>query len=74
MKQTKGRIARLTASNVYEPNGIVVAKYEFILLERVNPSPSPTHLARQSEWAKAEVVLNAATQCLRETELIRVVT
>ena len=40
-------------------------------LERVNPRPSPTHSARESEWAKAEVVLNAAIQCSRETELIR---
>ncbi|KAG5599140.1 hypothetical protein H5410_030510 [Solanum commersonii] len=28
-------------------------------LERVNPSPSPTHSARESEWAKAKVVLHA---------------
>ena len=27
--------------------------------------------ARESEWAKAEFVLNAATRCSRETELIR---
>ncbi|KAG5571257.1 hypothetical protein H5410_061023 [Solanum commersonii] len=42
-----------------------------VYLEIVNPSPSPTHSARESEWAKAEAVLNAATQCSRETELIR---
>ncbi|KAG5585634.1 hypothetical protein H5410_046068 [Solanum commersonii] len=41
-------------------------------LERVNPSPSPIHSARESEWAKVEVVLNAATRCSRETEFIRV--
>uniref|UniRef100_M1DSV7 Uncharacterized protein n=1 Tax=Solanum tuberosum TaxID=4113 RepID=M1DSV7_SOLTU len=40
-------------------------------LERVNPSPSPTHLARVSEWAKVEAVLKAATRCSRETESIR---
>uniref|UniRef100_M1DYV1 Uncharacterized protein n=1 Tax=Solanum tuberosum TaxID=4113 RepID=M1DYV1_SOLTU len=27
--------------------------------------------ARESEWAKAKVVLNTATRCSRETELIR---
>ncbi|KAG5576840.1 hypothetical protein H5410_056974, partial [Solanum commersonii] len=42
-----------------------------VQLERVSPSPSPTHSTRESEWAKAEVVLNAATRCSRETELIR---
>ncbi|KAG5584875.1 hypothetical protein H5410_045309, partial [Solanum commersonii] len=50
-------------------------KYDFILvflvhLERVNPSPFPTHSARESEWAKAEVVLNVMTRCSREIELI----
>uniref|UniRef100_M1DWA3 Integrase core domain containing protein n=1 Tax=Solanum tuberosum TaxID=4113 RepID=M1DWA3_SOLTU len=40
-------------------------------LERVNPSPSPTHSARESEWAKEEVVLNTATRWSREPELIR---
>ncbi|WMV09044.1 hypothetical protein MTR67_002429 [Solanum verrucosum] len=39
-------------------------------LERVNPSPSPTHSARESEWAKADAVLNATTRRSRETELI----
>uniref|UniRef100_M1DN85 Integrase core domain containing protein n=1 Tax=Solanum tuberosum TaxID=4113 RepID=M1DN85_SOLTU len=43
----------------------------FVPLERVNPSPSPTHSARQSECAKVEAVFNAATRCSRETELIR---
>ena len=43
----------------------------WVQLERVNPSPSPTHLARESEWAKAEVVFNAATRCSRETAWIR---
>ncbi|KAG5631256.1 hypothetical protein H5410_002973 [Solanum commersonii] len=33
----------------------------------------PTHSARESEWAKAEAMLNVAIRCLRETELIRVV-
>uniref|UniRef100_M1DFJ6 Orf147a protein n=1 Tax=Solanum tuberosum TaxID=4113 RepID=M1DFJ6_SOLTU len=42
-----------------------------VQLKRVNPSPSPTHSARESEWAKAEVVLHAASRCSRETELIR---
>uniref|UniRef100_M1DNG7 Uncharacterized protein n=1 Tax=Solanum tuberosum TaxID=4113 RepID=M1DNG7_SOLTU len=43
----------------------------WVQLERVNPSPSPTHSARESEWANAEVVLKAATRCSRETESIR---
>uniref|UniRef100_M1D8K5 Integrase core domain containing protein n=1 Tax=Solanum tuberosum TaxID=4113 RepID=M1D8K5_SOLTU len=43
----------------------------WVQLERVNPIPSPTHLAQESEWAKAEAVLNAATRCSRETKLIR---
>ncbi|KAG5577118.1 hypothetical protein H5410_057252, partial [Solanum commersonii] len=43
-----------------------------IQLERVKPSPSSTHSTRESEWAKAEVVLHAATPCSRETKLIRV--
>uniref|UniRef100_M1DFT9 Retrotransposon gag domain-containing protein n=1 Tax=Solanum tuberosum TaxID=4113 RepID=M1DFT9_SOLTU len=42
-----------------------------VQLERLNPSPSPTHSARESEWAKAEVVLNAKIRCSREIELIR---
>ncbi|KAG5571602.1 hypothetical protein H5410_061368 [Solanum commersonii] len=44
----------------------------WVQLERVNPSPSPTHSARESEWAKTEAMLNAVTRCSRETELIRV--
>ncbi|KAG5576572.1 hypothetical protein H5410_056706, partial [Solanum commersonii] len=43
----------------------------WVQLERVNLSPSPTHSARESEWAKAEAVLNATTWCLIEIELIR---
>ncbi|KAG5586057.1 hypothetical protein H5410_046491, partial [Solanum commersonii] len=42
-----------------------------LMLEKVNPSHSPIHSARESKWAKAEVVLRAATRCSRETELIR---
>ena len=42
-----------------------------VQLERVNPSPSPTHSARESEWAKAEAILHAASGCPRETHLIR---
>uniref|UniRef100_M1DN13 Uncharacterized protein n=1 Tax=Solanum tuberosum TaxID=4113 RepID=M1DN13_SOLTU len=40
----------------------------WVQLERVNSSPSPTHSARESEWAKAEAVLKAATRCSRETK------
>ncbi|KAG5610416.1 hypothetical protein H5410_021697 [Solanum commersonii] len=42
-----------------------------VQLERVNPSPSPTHSARESEWDKADVVLNVAIRCSRKTDLIR---
>uniref|UniRef100_M1DF02 Integrase core domain containing protein n=1 Tax=Solanum tuberosum TaxID=4113 RepID=M1DF02_SOLTU len=34
----------------------------WVQLERMNPSPFPTHSAPESEWAKAEFVLNVATQ------------
>ncbi|KAG5631572.1 hypothetical protein H5410_003289, partial [Solanum commersonii] len=44
----------------------------WIRLERVNPSPSCTHLVKESEWCKVDAVPNAATGCSRETELIRV--
>uniref|UniRef100_M1DL54 Integrase core domain containing protein n=1 Tax=Solanum tuberosum TaxID=4113 RepID=M1DL54_SOLTU len=40
-------------------------------LEGVNPSPFPTHSAQESEWTKAEVVLNAETRHSREIELIQ---
>ncbi|KAG5587430.1 hypothetical protein H5410_047864, partial [Solanum commersonii] len=43
----------------------------WVQLERVNPSPFLTHSARERECTKAEAVLNAATQCSREIELIR---
>ncbi|KAG5630661.1 hypothetical protein H5410_002378, partial [Solanum commersonii] len=39
--------------------------------ESVNPSHFPTYSAQESEWANAEYVLNAATRCSREIELIR---
>uniref|UniRef100_M1E1A9 Uncharacterized protein n=1 Tax=Solanum tuberosum TaxID=4113 RepID=M1E1A9_SOLTU len=47
-----------------------VGRHE-VQLERVNTSPSPTHSVRESEWAKAEVVLHAASGCPRGTHLIR---
>ncbi|KAG5614992.1 hypothetical protein H5410_014816 [Solanum commersonii] len=42
-----------------------------VLLERVNPSLIPTHSTRESEWAKAEVVLHVARGCSTETHLKR---
>ncbi|KAG5631208.1 hypothetical protein H5410_002925, partial [Solanum commersonii] len=42
-----------------------------LMFKRVNPSPSPTHSARESGLAKVEVVLHAITRCSRETELIQ---
>ncbi|KAG5572700.1 hypothetical protein H5410_062466 [Solanum commersonii] len=46
-----------------------VGRHE-VQLERVNPSPSPTHSARESEWVKAEDVLHAASGCPRGAHLI----
>uniref|UniRef100_M1DJN2 Uncharacterized protein n=1 Tax=Solanum tuberosum TaxID=4113 RepID=M1DJN2_SOLTU len=43
-----------------------------VQLDKVNPSPSPTHSARESEWAKAEIVLHAESGHPRGTHLIRV--
>uniref|UniRef100_M1DWF2 Uncharacterized protein n=1 Tax=Solanum tuberosum TaxID=4113 RepID=M1DWF2_SOLTU len=37
----------------------------------MNPSFIPIHSARESEWAKAEAVLHAASGCPRGTHLIR---
>ena len=42
-----------------------------VQLKRVNPSPSPTHLVLESEWAKVEVVLHVASGSPRGTHLIR---
>ncbi|KAG5599280.1 hypothetical protein H5410_030650 [Solanum commersonii] len=42
-----------------------------VQLERVNPSPSPAHTARQSKWAKVEDVIHMASGCPRGTHLIR---
>ncbi|KAG5594661.1 hypothetical protein H5410_035893 [Solanum commersonii] len=43
----------------------------WVQLERVNPSPSPTHSTRENEWVKVVAVLSAATRCSREIESIR---
>uniref|UniRef100_M1E048 Uncharacterized protein n=1 Tax=Solanum tuberosum TaxID=4113 RepID=M1E048_SOLTU len=50
---------------------VLMGKLERKRLERVNPSPYPTHSVRESEWAKAEAVLHAASGCPRGTHLIR---
>ncbi|KAG5580179.1 hypothetical protein H5410_050806 [Solanum commersonii] len=70
MKQSAQR-GRKTKTTKLIASGIGSTWVQF---ERVNPSPSPTHSAREtweSEWSKAEVVLNVETQCSREIELIR---
>uniref|UniRef100_M1E0G4 Uncharacterized protein n=1 Tax=Solanum tuberosum TaxID=4113 RepID=M1E0G4_SOLTU len=36
----------------------MVIGLSWVQLERVNPKPSPTHSARESEWTKAKVVLH----------------
>ncbi|KAG5599430.1 hypothetical protein H5410_030800, partial [Solanum commersonii] len=40
-------------------------------LERVNSRPSPTYLARESEWSKRRLCLITANWCSRKTDLIR---
>ncbi|KAG5614947.1 hypothetical protein H5410_014771 [Solanum commersonii] len=35
----------------------VVIRSSWVQLERVNPSPSPTLLARESEWSNVEALL-----------------
>ncbi|KAG5605520.1 hypothetical protein H5410_027012, partial [Solanum commersonii] len=62
MKSTKRRIADIFG---------LFERETWVQLERVNLSPFPTHSARESEWAKEEVVFNAIARCSRETELIR---
>ncbi|KAG5571843.1 hypothetical protein H5410_061609 [Solanum commersonii] len=43
----------------------------WVQLERVNPSPSPTHSARETKSSKAEAVLKTETRCSREIESIQ---
>ncbi|KAG5631685.1 hypothetical protein H5410_003402 [Solanum commersonii] len=50
----------------------VVIGSSWVQLERLNPRPSTTHSARESEWDNAETVLKCATRCSREIKLIRV--
>uniref|UniRef100_M1DNZ1 Integrase core domain containing protein n=1 Tax=Solanum tuberosum TaxID=4113 RepID=M1DNZ1_SOLTU len=49
-----------------------VGRHE-VQLERVNLSLIPTHSTRESEWAKVEDVVHAASGCPRETHLIRAI-
>ncbi|KAG5576273.1 hypothetical protein H5410_056407 [Solanum commersonii] len=37
----------------------------WVQLEGMNPRPSPTHLARESEWAKAKVVFNCCNSVFK---------
>ncbi|KAG5584895.1 hypothetical protein H5410_045329 [Solanum commersonii] len=65
----------VSRSSTMSPNDpkhddVGVGRHE-VQLERVNPSPSPTHSAQENEWAKAEVVLHIASGCSRGTHLIR---
>ena len=41
-------------------------------LERVNPSPFPTHSAQESKWAKAEVTFLATSGYCRGSHLLEV--
>ncbi|KAG5585768.1 hypothetical protein H5410_046202 [Solanum commersonii] len=41
----------------------------WVQLKRVNPRPSPTHSARQSESAKAKVVLNCCNSVLERNRV-----
>ncbi|KAG5580416.1 hypothetical protein H5410_051043 [Solanum commersonii] len=38
-------------------------------LERVNPRPFPTHSARESKWAKAEVVLKSGNSVFKRNRV-----
>ncbi|KAG5571230.1 hypothetical protein H5410_060996, partial [Solanum commersonii] len=42
-----------------------------VQLERVNPSPYPTHSARESESTQVETILHSASGCSRGSHLIR---
>ncbi|KAG5606654.1 hypothetical protein H5410_028146 [Solanum commersonii] len=68
VKRMKAKRGHKTKTTKLIVGGIGLAQVQ---LERMNPSPSPTHLPQKSEWAKTEAVLNAATWCLREIELIQ---
>ncbi|KAG5619639.1 hypothetical protein H5410_004857, partial [Solanum commersonii] len=74
MKPTKGRIAELIV--VVDLNEIVVINtisplYFWLSRERGRKTKiTKLMAARESEWDKAEVVLHAASGCLRGTHLI----
>uniref|UniRef100_M1DTM7 Uncharacterized protein n=1 Tax=Solanum tuberosum TaxID=4113 RepID=M1DTM7_SOLTU len=61
-------LADLHSTDLGESGTVVSPEVQ---LERVNPSPSATYSARESEWAKAEAVLKAAARCSRQTKSIR---
>ncbi|WMV54928.1 hypothetical protein MTR67_048313 [Solanum verrucosum] len=59
-RQTVPRCS-VISPKVTEPEdveGSVGIELSWVQLERVNPKPFSTHLARESEWTKAKVVLH----------------
>ncbi|KAG5610108.1 hypothetical protein H5410_021389, partial [Solanum commersonii] len=59
MKQTKGQIAECP----------VVIGSSWVQLERVNPRPFSTHSARESELAKAKVVLKSGNSVFERNQV-----
>ncbi|KAG5610096.1 hypothetical protein H5410_021377 [Solanum commersonii] len=55
MKQTKGGL----------PSALAIPTY----WAEVNPRPFPTHSARESEWAKAEVVLKSGNSMFERNRI-----
>ncbi|KAG5571353.1 hypothetical protein H5410_061119 [Solanum commersonii] len=47
----------------------VVIGSSWVQLERVNPRPFPTHSARESEWAKGEVVLKSGNSVFKRNQV-----
>ncbi|KAG5594752.1 hypothetical protein H5410_035984, partial [Solanum commersonii] len=60
---------RCKGTNLVHLKPVVIGS-SWVQLERVNPRPSPTHSAGESEWAKGEACYSR-NSCSRETELIQ---
>uniref|UniRef100_M1DC96 Uncharacterized protein n=1 Tax=Solanum tuberosum TaxID=4113 RepID=M1DC96_SOLTU len=47
----------------------MIIRSSWVQLERVNPRPSPTLSTRESEWAKAEVVLKSGNSVFERNRI-----